>query len=77
MKQKTAILLLQLGTPDSAKTSDVRKYLTQFLNDPRVIDIPWLARTLLVNAVIVPFRDRKSTRLNSSHPRLSRMPSSA
>ncbi len=63
MKQKTAILLLQLGTPDSPKTSDVRKYLTQFLNDPRVIDIPWLARTLLVNAVIVPFRSGNSAKL--------------
>ena len=63
MKHKTAILLLQLGTPDSPKTSDVRKYLTQFLNDPRVIDIPWLARTLLVNAIIVPFRSGKSSKL--------------
>ena len=63
MKQKTAILLLQLGTPDSPKTSDVRKYLTQFLNDPRVIDIPWLARTLLVNGIIVPFRSGNSSKL--------------
>ena len=63
MKQKTAILLLQLGTPDSPKKSDVRKYLTQFLNDPRVIDIPWLSRTLLVNGVIVPFRAGNSSKL--------------
>ncbi|MBC7694147.1 MAG: ferrochelatase [Burkholderiales bacterium] len=63
MKQKTAILLLQLGTPDSPKKSDVRKYLTQFLNDPRVIDIPWLARTLLVNGIIVPFRSGNSSKL--------------
>ena len=63
MKHKTAILLLQLGTPDSPKKSDVRKYLTQFLNDPRVIDIPWLARTLLVNGIIVPFRSGNSSKL--------------
>lgn len=63
MKQKTAILLLQLGTPDSPKKSDVRKYLTQFLNDPRVIDIPWLSRTLLVNGIIVPFRSGNSSTL--------------
>lgn len=63
MKQKKAILLLQLGTPDSPKKSDVRKYLTQFLNDPRVIDIPWLPRTLLVNGLIVPFRAGNSTKL--------------
>ncbi len=63
MKQKTAILLLNLGTPDSPLKSDVRKYLTQFLNDERVIDIPWLSRTLLVNGVIVPFRAGNSSKL--------------
>ena len=63
MKHKTAILLLQLGTPDSPKKSDVRKYLTQFLNDERVIDISWFARTLLVNGIIVPFRAGNSSKL--------------
>ncbi len=63
MKQKTAILLLNLGTPDSPMKGDVRRYLTQFLNDGRVIDIPWLSRTLLVNGVIVPFRAGNSSRL--------------
>lgn len=63
MKQKTAILLLNLGTPDSPGKSDVRRYLTQFLNDERVIDIPWLSRTLLVNGVIVPFRAGNSSKL--------------
>ena len=53
--KKTAVLLIQLGTPDSPKTSDVRRYLGEFLNDPRVIDLPWLARKLLVNGIIVPF----------------------
>lgn len=63
MKHKKAILLLQLGTPDSPKKSDVRRYLTQFLNDPRVIDIPWLSRKLLVNGIIVPFRAGNSSKL--------------
>lgn len=63
MKKKKAILLLNLGTPDSPKKSDVRKYLTQFLNDPRVIDIPWLLRKILVNLIIVPFRSSNSTKL--------------
>ncbi len=63
MKQKTALLLLNLGTPDSPGKSDVRKYLTQFLNDERVIDIPWVSRTLLVNGVIVPFRAGNSSKL--------------
>lgn len=60
MKKKTAVLLINLGTPDSPSVSHVRSYLSQFLNDPRVIDIPWLARKLLVNLIIVPFRAPKS-----------------
>lgn len=60
---KTTVLLINLGTPDSPKTGDVRKYLTEFLNDNRVIDMPWLARKLLVNLIIVPFRSPKSAKL--------------
>ena len=63
MSAKTAVLLIQLGTPDSPKTSDVRRYLSEFLNDPRVIDLPWLARKILVNAIIVPFRASKSAKI--------------
>lgn len=62
MTKKTAILLVNLGTPESPKVIDVRKYLTQFLNDPRVIDLPWLGRKLLVNGIIVPFRAPKSAK---------------
>ena len=60
---KTGILLINLGTPDSPKTSDVRTYLTQFLNDPRVIDINPIGRFILVNGIIVPFRSSKSAKL--------------
>ncbi|MBI2269918.1 MAG: ferrochelatase [Bacteroidetes bacterium] len=60
---KTGILLINLGTPDSPSTADVRKYLTEFLNDPRVIDINPIARFFLVNAIIVPFRASKSAKL--------------
>ncbi len=63
MKLKTAILLLNLGTPDSPSRWKVGSYLGQFLNDPRVIDIPWLARKILVNCIIVPFRSGKSAKL--------------
>lgn len=62
-KRKTGVLLINLGTPDSPKTSDVRRYLTEFLNDPRVIDIPWLPRKMLVNLIIVPFRAPKSAKI--------------
>lgn len=54
--KKTGVLLINLGTPNSPKVSSVAPYLTEFLNDPRVIDIPWLARKLLVNLIIVPTR---------------------
>jgi ferrochelatase len=60
---KTGVLLVNLGTPDSASVPDVRKYLREFLNDPRVIDIPRLSRLLLVNLFIVPFRAPKSAAL--------------
>lgn len=61
--KKTGVLLIQLGTPDSPKTNDVRRYLSEFLNDPRVIDLPWLGRVLLVNGIIVPFRAPKSAKI--------------
>lgn len=63
MAQKTGVLLINLGTPDSPSVGDVRTYLSQFLNDPRVIDIPSLSRTLLVNGIIVPFRAPKSAKI--------------
>jgi ferrochelatase len=61
--KKTGVLLIQLGTPDSPSVSDVRSYLSQFLNDPRVIDIPLLLRKILVNGIIVPFRAPKSAKV--------------
>lgn len=61
--RKVGVLLIQLGTPDSPKLGDVRRYLSEFLNDPRVIDLPWLARKLLVNGIIVPFRAPKSAKV--------------
>ena len=45
------LLLINLGTPDGCQTSQVRAYLKQFLMDPYVIDIPYLARWLLVHGV--------------------------
>lgn len=62
MRGKTGVLLVNLGTPDSTKVSDVRKYLRQFLSDGRVIDISPLGRFLLVNFIIAPFRSPKSAK---------------
>lgn len=51
---------MNLGSPDSTAVRDVRKYLNEFLMDGRVIDIPFIARALLVRGIIVPFRAPKS-----------------
>lgn len=61
--RKKGILLVNLGTPDSPETKDVRKYLDQFLMDERVVDIPKFQRTLLVKGIIVPFRSPKTSKL--------------
>ncbi|RYZ87937.1 MAG: ferrochelatase [Moraxellaceae bacterium] len=60
---KKGVLLVNLGTPDSPSTADVRTYLDEFLMDPRVIDVNAALRTFLVKAVIVPFRAPKSAKL--------------
>jgi ferrochelatase len=57
---KRAIILLNLGSPDSTSTKDVHKYLMEFLMDKRVIDYPYLFRRILVGGMIVPFRAAKS-----------------
>lgn len=62
-KKKTAVLLVNVGTPDDPTVKSVRRYLSQFLNDRRVIDIFWLVQKILVNIIIVPFRAPKSTKL--------------
>lgn len=58
--QKTGVLLINIGTPASPNVPDVRRYLGEFLSDPRVIDIHPIARWLLVNLIILPFRPAKS-----------------
>jgi ferrochelatase len=57
---KKGLFLLNLGTPESPSTKDVRKYLDEFLNDPYVIDIPKVLRKILVNGIILNTRPKKS-----------------
>jgi len=57
---KRGLLLINLGTPDAPETAPVRRYLREFLNDPRVIDIHPVARWALLNFVILPVRPAKS-----------------
>lgn len=54
--ETTGVLLVNLGTPDTPAVSDVRRYLHEFLLDPRVIDVPRWKRELLVRCLIVPKR---------------------
>ena len=57
---KKGILLVNLGSPDSTKTKDVRKYLDEFLMDERVIDIAYWKRYLLIKGIILNTRPKKS-----------------
>ena len=57
---KSGVLLINLGTPDAATTPAVRRYLREFLSDPRVLDLPAPARAALLNLVILPTRPAQS-----------------
>lgn len=54
------VLLINLGSPDSTETKDVRRYLDEFLMDERVIDIPYWKRWLLIKGIILNVRPKKS-----------------
>ena len=54
------VLLVNLGSPESPNTEDVRSYLDQFLMDERVIDLPKWLRTFLVKGIILNTRPKKS-----------------
>ncbi|PTX22812.1 ferrochelatase [Pontibacter mucosus] len=60
---KIGVLLVNLGTPDTPQTPDVRKYLREFLLDKRVMDINPVGRYALVNGIIAPFRAPKSAKV--------------
>src|SRR6516225_3856669 len=60
MKGQPAVLLLQLGTPDEPTTPALRRYLRQFLSDPRVIEAPRLAWWFILNLRILPTRPKQS-----------------
>jgi ferrochelatase len=60
LMSKKGVLLVNLGSPDSPAVSDVRRYLREFLMDPRVLDAPWPIRFCVVNFTILPSRPRES-----------------
>lgn len=60
MKERAGLLLINLGTPDAPHPREVRRYLREFLSDPRVLDMPGFLRFLLLELVILPRRPRAS-----------------
>jgi ferrochelatase len=56
----TGVLLIQLGTPDAPTTPALRRYLRQFLADPRVIEAPRLLWWFVLNCFVLPFRPSRS-----------------
>src|SRR5262249_34593928 len=57
---RRGVLLVNLGTPDGPETPEVRRYLREFLSDPRVLDTSALGRWLLLNLIILPRRPKAS-----------------
>lgn len=57
---KVGVLLINLGTPDRPVCPGLRDYLSEFLMDPRVIELPSLFRAILVKGIIINFRSHKS-----------------
>ena len=63
---KKAVLLVNLGSPDSPSVPDVRRYLREFLMDGRVLDTPWPIRFCVVNFAILPKRPKESAHAYST-----------
>src|SRR3954467_12052993 len=64
--RRSAVLLVNLGSPDSPSVPDVRRYLREFLGDERVIDLPAPLRWLLLEGMILRTRPKKSAHAYAS-----------
>jgi protoporphyrin/coproporphyrin ferrochelatase len=60
--QRIGVLLVNLGTPDTADSNGVRVYLREFLSDPRVIEDQGLVWKFVLNGIILPFRPGRKAR---------------
>ena len=58
--RKVGVLLINLGTPDTPEAASVRKYLAEFLSDPRVIEIPRFVWKPILHGIILRTRPKKS-----------------
>jgi ferrochelatase len=65
-RPRLGVVLVNLGTPDAPTPSAVRRYLRQFLSDPRVVEAPRLLWWLVLNLLILPFRPRRVAALYAS-----------
>ena len=63
---KIGVLIVNLGTPDAATAKAVRKYLKQFLSDPRVVEIPRIVWWCILNLIILPIRAGASAKKYAS-----------
>ena len=59
---KTGVLLINLGTPDSTKWLDIRRYLKEFLSDRRVIEVNPILWKIILNLIILTFRPSKTAK---------------
>ncbi|WP_417623521.1 ferrochelatase [Paremcibacter congregatus] len=61
-RPKTGVLITNLGTPDAPRPAALRRYLKEFLSDPRVVEVPRLIWWFILNLVILPLRSRASAK---------------
>ena len=59
-EQQTGLLLINLGTPDAPEARAVRRYLAEFLSDPRVVELPAIAWKPILHGIILRTRPRRS-----------------
>jgi ferrochelatase len=59
---KTGVIVTNLGTPDKPEPQALKRYLKEFLSDPRVVEVPRLIWWFILNLVIVPLRSRSSSK---------------
>jgi ferrochelatase len=63
---KIGVLITNLGTPDAPKKAELKRYLKEFLSDPRVVEVPKLIWWMVLNLVILNIRPKRSARAYST-----------
>jgi len=63
---RQGVLLCNLGTPDAPRPAELRRYLKEFLSDPRVVEVPRLLWWMILNLIILRIRPRRSAKLYQS-----------